>query len=296
MRTRIAAVLAAVVALLAPAAAAHAAPAHSLDVYTYSTALYPAVDGYLDSTTIAGSVDPADPGQPVRGTVTISVGGRIIKSFPLTRTGHFEFIWNGRAGNGTIVPGVARVAVRVDGQISPAATTIAVSPKKLVKVTRTTVQAPWISMHCRDDKLDSITGDAWFAYFGKICATERDARQTILRLKLRGTVSVGPIVWDGSVDKTGPSAIDTSPIPAVTSVTIAFTQSGSGSNMFFICEDSDCSIPTSSALRTFSQSGTYTSTGRAIGGSYPYWRVIVPHGHDLSFSKITITTVYYVLK
>ena len=76
IRTRALAAAIAVVALLAPASVVHALPPYTLAVDANSSAVYPAVDGYLDSTEISGTVSAGGAIERIRGAVVITIGGR----------------------------------------------------------------------------------------------------------------------------------------------------------------------------------------------------------------------------
>lgn len=294
MRTRVIAALAAAVALLAPASVAQAAPPYTLTIDSFATLVLAPQDGYLDSTDIIGTVDAGGAIERIRGSVVITVGGRVLKTFPLSSTGPFHLTWNGYAGNGTIVPGTATVTLRVDGQ-APVSDSLIVSAKRLVKYTRTTSQPAWLIGPCRDDMVFSGAGavNAEIKHIDKICPTPRDARQNILRLVMRGTQSTGAVTLTPSYDPSY-GAI-TNIRPAIISVTATFHQTGSGSNQFYLCETPSCTPPSGSTLVTFTKSGTYTTTGGSWDPSDPDWRIVVNHGHDVSLTKFTIKITYWRL-
>lgn len=293
--SKVLAVLAAVVALLAPASVAQASSSYILSVDSYSTAVYAPADGYLDTTEIHGNVYAGGSIERIRGSVVITVSGRAVKSFAVTKTGPFVFTWDGHAGDGSIVPGLATVTLRVDGA-APVSDTLMVSAKQLVRMTKTTTQSGWLTTSCSDSKSNSIHDlDAWGRYIDKICPTPRNSRGAILRFVMSGRVSSGALVADIPADMWN-SALTNDYRPATVSITAKFSQSGSGTNSFYLCKDVACSRPTDSTLRVFTMSGTYTTTGTTVAPEYPHWKIVVGHGHDLSFTKFTIKTTYWVLK
>jgi hypothetical protein len=292
MRAKVTTAVAAVLALLAPASAAQAAPSYDLTIGVEQPTVFPYVDGYVDSTRIDGEVSIGGAIERIRGSVAVSIGGRVVKTFPLSSTGQFHLEWNGKAANGQLVPGTAIVTLRVGDETTT--DSVVVSSKKLVKITKVTSQTPWISYRCHDEKVVH-TVEQEIAQTNKVCPMPRDAAQNILRITLRGSVSTGAVTFEGNQDATD-YAVEKAVYPPVTTITAKFTQSGSGSNAFYLCEDNLCSAPIDSTLQTFSHSGTYATSGTSNYPPYPTWRVVVPHGHDLSFSKFTIKTVYWVLR
>lgn len=262
-------------------------------------AVYPVVDGQMDTVTISGSVDAAAP-RRVRATVTVSIGSRLLKTWPLSATGPFSFVWDGKSA-GTVVPGAAVVRVRAvddDGTVITASTPLTISPKKVTAVVYTKVVYPNMGFDCFDD-LDLTWSDPGYgAHLLAICpftfpATGDGTRGT---LTMRGTKSVGPLYGVGYFDL--PSTVQASLLDPVVSVTSDFIQKGAGNNSLWVCGDSSCS---KTGVKNFTSSGAFSASRRLDGFvASPVtgisWMTRVGHGHDLVIRTWKIRITYYALR
>lgn len=135
-RTRLIAIAATVLALLAPTAVAHADvppnPILFVTVTPIDAVVFPTVDGYHDTTQFVATVGTDGGARRVRGTVTISLGNRIAKTWPITTSGTTLLTWDGKLG-GKVVAGkyaVKMTAVDDDGAVfTDDPRTITVLPK-----------------------------------------------------------------------------------------------------------------------------------------------------------------------
>lgn len=107
--------------------------------------LYPARDGYLDSTKITVSTS-ATTGSTIAATGTVKIvrGNKTVRTWRLSSTKHWSTTWDGKIG-GKIVPGKYSVAVAVkgpQGAAKTAKTIVTVKSGKLVtKTSKTTYRA-----------------------------------------------------------------------------------------------------------------------------------------------------------
>jgi hypothetical protein len=295
MRTRALATTLAVLALLVPAMAAHADPVRAASVAASEPTLYPAVDGIVDTTQISGDVTSSAGTERIRGTVVVTIGTRVAKTWVLSSTGPFSFTWDGKIA-GSIVAGTYKVTVRADGVATPPVATFVVSPKKVTAVTYTKTRYPNENFDCWDDLNLGPFDPGWSTHQTRICAFQfpGTGQQGILTLK--GTKAVGPVYYKGYLDL--PLAVVNSLRDPVVSVTATFTQSGSGSNALWVCLDYGCPAV---AVKAFTRSTTVTASARqnefvTAPQATVSWMLRVAHGHDLTVKAWKIKVIYYALR
>lgn len=283
--TRLLATVVAVLALLAPAAVAQAAPPYELSIDASEPTVFPAVDGHVDTTVISGAVTTSGSEERIRGSVMVRVGKRVVATWQLTRTGPFSFTWNGRSGS-EIVAGAATVSLRVDGH-TPVSDTFTISAKKITAVTWTKKVTAYSSFEgCEDDNFPFLsffacqTGNVWFGGF-----------TTGMRIDARGG-------YDSNIyalhQLTLPAAIrDSFHEPRVT-VTAKFNQSGKYTNSLMVCTDEYCSDWTEKA---FKKSSTVSATvTQWLGEPRATWWVNVAEDNVVSYGGFTVKIVYYALR
>ncbi|KQQ93971.1 hypothetical protein ASF62_07310 [Leifsonia sp. Leaf325] len=105
--------------------------------------VYPSKDGYNDSVLITTNAKASPTGTlAVTGTVKVTLNGKTITSWKLTKSSTSKFTWNG-LNNYKIVPGSYTITVSEkgpQGATKSASTTVKVSAKKLV----TTTTSAWV--------------------------------------------------------------------------------------------------------------------------------------------------------
>ena len=132
--------------------------------------VFPHADGYRDSVTFTASVvDPAPGSVPVTGTVAITSGATVVKSWSLSTSIEQTFTWDGRSG-GVVVEGdytVTATGTTADG--------VEVSDSVGVSVRRTTLQSV------------SVTSDGGVA-------PAKDRYRDTVRFTVAGLTSTGQAV------------------------------------------------------------------------------------------------------
>lgn len=294
MRTRAAATLVAVVALLAPAAVAHAESVRSATVSVGDAVVYPAADGYVDETQISGSLTSSAGMERVRASVVVTIGTRVAKVWFLSATGPFSFTWDGRIG-GSIVSGRYTVTVRDEAAILATSVPFSVSAKKVTRVTtsRSGVFDQGLGFECWDDHDYVFTDPRYFPHLLKICPLGFGTPVSYDSAKASGRL----YIWH---EMFLPSAVRNSLGPVRFTVTGVFTQTGAGANKIWACHASDCA---SSGVRTWSGNATQTvsasiGTPSETGEEDAHWMLRMDQGHQLTVANKSyrVTFTYYALR
>lgn len=295
----------AVVALLVPATAARADEPVTSTIEATNPVVYPVVDGYLDSTRFFGSVDLGSYSGAAHYDAVVTRGTRIAAGWTgsVDEAWPIDLHWNGRLNN-TVVAGAYTFSIVLRGDDGSVLATknlpVTVSAKKLTVVTTTYTQLAAAHFNCWDDKfVEGVT--AQLKYFAKICRLNYSTspfHALPLSTTIRGKVSEGAVNFFGIFRDKPVSSVNSSFGPVLLTVKATFSQSGSGSNSFYVCETDGCREPRDATLVTFSKSGTYTTTGMLTTTvpRWPGWRVVVEHGHDLDVTRFTYTLTRRVLK
>lgn len=298
--SKVLAALAAVVALLAPASVAQAAPAYDLSIHSALTAFYPVADGFKDTIEISGDVDAGVAHPRIRGSVVITIAGRVVKNVPLSHAGPFAFTWNGRDAKGHLVTGTATLALRVDGQ-APVTTTVTVSPKKVVPVHITYKQKFFDGMGCEDAAPGvggSIANSEYLCPIGYGTPIPDYAFTRIMGTRsVGGVVAVGSFYWFQS-------KLKHSVLPVKTAFAVQFIQTGTGTTrIWFRSQQPGAGYYDAgpNTVVSFSHSTTVkvsgvTSINFSAGVYDPEWVISVPPSVNLKATFYTVTCTYYVLK
>jgi hypothetical protein len=296
---------AAVVALLAPATAALADEPVTSTIEATNAVVYPAVDGYLDSTRFYGWVDLGSYTGAAHYDAVVTRGAQMAAGWTgfVEEAWPIDLPWNGRLHN-SVVAGAYTFSIVIRGDDGTVLMTqnlpVTVSAKKLTVVTTTYTQLAAAHYNCWDDKF--VEGvSAQLKYFDKICRLNYSTspfHALPLSTTIRGTVSEGPVNFLGIFLNKPASSVNSAFGPVILTVKATFSQTGEGSNSFYVCETDGCMEPSDATLVTFSKSGTYTTTGMLATTipRWPAWRVVVDHGHNLTVKKFTYTLTRRVLK
>lgn len=260
--------------VVAPPAAADSI---SLDVYLECPEAYPAPDGFMDDETIWLY---ASTSARIRGSVVVTTGGRIIKSWDFSGSTYMSYTWVPTVG-GVIVPGLYTVtarAVGADGVPHTDTATFVVSAKKLIRVVSTRkVTAVSAVTACVDETYWGLPTKemcggtaAKYQYGGSRWTTILDAEH------------YAPIPAGGFEDLH----------PTTISVAATFSQRGTKPNLFSVCAGLDCSADVSFSKSTSVSAKVQTSSST----SGVTWVIKIPHGNVLTTKTYTITTAYWALR
>jgi len=293
LRSKVAATVVVMLALLVPAGTAHADPVRTATVWSADSTVYPAIDGYVDGTVISGAVTSSAGVERIRGSVVLTTGNRIAKVWMLGTTGAFAFPWNGRIG-GSVVAGTYTVTVRADG-MAPVTSSLKVSAKKITRVsaTRSASLDGGLGFNCIDNLGLEFTDPGYTSHLLAICPMNLGYLPTYDSAKASGRLYVAHLV-------SLPSAIRHSLGPVTARVTGSFTQTGAGSNKMWVCgtDSEDCQPGT---VRTWSGPATVTASARLDDPlsvqDLTFW-IRLDHGHQLSVvgERYSITYTYYALR